>query len=271
MIKPAEIQQIARCEGVRDTQIEKDYVISWILTGISNKEMIFNHLLFKGGTVLKKFYFKDYRYSEDLDFTLLNKEITSNVIHTSFEATFEFIKAEANITLSLSDINENETENLNFMISYVGPLGGSGANKHVKVDISKNELLQFALTKREMIKKYSDFEPCRLLCYSLEEVMIEKMRSLLSRQQPRDFYDLWYLSEYEGLEMSDYVQEFETKTKYKGLNPSNLENRINQLLPIFKARWTSSLSDQIRNLPPFEQISRELGRHFRKLFKHSII
>ena len=31
MIKPAEIQQIARKEGVRDAQIEKDYVISWIL------------------------------------------------------------------------------------------------------------------------------------------------------------------------------------------------------------------------------------------------
>jgi len=103
------------------------------------------------------------------------------------------------------------------------------------------------------------------------KTLIEKMRSLLSRQQPRDFYDLWYLSEYEKLEMSDYLQEFETKTKYKGLAPSALENRINQLLPIFKARWTGSLSNQIRNLPPFEQVSRELGRHFRKLFKQSTI
>jgi hypothetical protein len=33
MIKPGEIQQKARAAGVRDHQIEKDYVLSWILKG----------------------------------------------------------------------------------------------------------------------------------------------------------------------------------------------------------------------------------------------
>jgi predicted nucleotidyltransferase component of viral defense system len=75
MIKPAEIQQIARKEGVRDTQIEKDYILSWIITGISQ-----NELLFKGGTVLKKIYFSDYRFSEDLDFTLLDTGVSGNAI-----------------------------------------------------------------------------------------------------------------------------------------------------------------------------------------------
>jgi len=267
MIKPAEIQQIARKEGVRDTQIEKDYVISWILAGIANNQLLFNNLLFKGGTVLKKFYFKDYRYSEDLDFTLLDVGITNLAINDSISAVFEYIKEEANITLSLSDFGEHETDTINFYINYVGPLGGSGANKNVKVDISKNELLIFDLKEKEMFDKYSDYEHCRLKCYSLEEVMTEKMRSLLSRQQPRDLYDLWYLSEYEGMEMSNYISEFEAKAQHKGLTPDNLENRINQLLPVFKTRWEGSLREQIRDLPPFDQISREMGRHFRKLFK----
>ena len=35
MIKPGEIQQKARETGVRDQQIEKDYVLSWILKGIA--------------------------------------------------------------------------------------------------------------------------------------------------------------------------------------------------------------------------------------------
>ena len=29
-----------------------------------------------------------------------------------------------------------------------------------------------------------------------------------------------------------------------------------------------SLKEQIKDLPPFEQVSRELGRHFRKLFNN---
>jgi len=35
MIKPSEIQQKARNAEVRDQQIEKDYVLSWILKGIA--------------------------------------------------------------------------------------------------------------------------------------------------------------------------------------------------------------------------------------------
>jgi uncharacterized protein len=55
---------------VRDQQIEKDYVLSWILQGIAENESLAKALVFKGGTVLKKAYFKDYRFSEDLDFTI---------------------------------------------------------------------------------------------------------------------------------------------------------------------------------------------------------
>ncbi|GAB6009880.1 nucleotidyl transferase AbiEii/AbiGii toxin family protein [Dysgonomonas reticulitermitis] len=264
MIRPAEIQQNARKEGVRDTQIEKDYILSWILIGVSNNELLSDILAFKGGTVLRKFYFDDYRHSEDLDFTLL-KPITNNEIKSAFETSFEFIREEANIPLSIVEFGEHATGNINFYISYTGALGGAG--KQVKVDISKDELLLFDLEKKPLFATYSDHIDSQVKCYSLSEVITEKLRSLLSRQQPRDFYDLWYLSEIEGLEMSDYIAEFGGKAKYKGLNPDNLENRIEQLLPVFKARWEKSMSEQIKDLPPFEQVARELGRHFRKVFK----
>ena len=37
MIQPGEINKIAARLGLRDAQIEKDYVIGWILNGISKK------------------------------------------------------------------------------------------------------------------------------------------------------------------------------------------------------------------------------------------
>jgi predicted nucleotidyltransferase component of viral defense system len=264
MIKPSEIQQIARKEGVRDAQIEKDYIISWILTGIAHNELLSTILVFKGGTVLKKFYYEDYRHSEDMDFTLLELQ-TNEKIKAAFKDSFDFVKEEANISLTLTEFSEHETDNINFYITYTGVLGGTG--KRVKVDISKNELLQFPVETKLLFQTYSDHIDAFIKCYSLPEVMTEKLRSLLSRQQPRDFYDLWYLSEIEGIEMCDYIAEFEAKAKYKGLNPEHLESRIEKVLPAFKSRWESSIKDQIKNLPPFEQVSRELGRHFRKLFK----
>lgn len=66
MIKPGEIDKIAIEKGVRAKQIEKDYVISWVLWGIAKNKFFNNNLVFKGGTCLKKMYFEDYRYSEDM-------------------------------------------------------------------------------------------------------------------------------------------------------------------------------------------------------------
>lgn len=265
MIRPAEIQRKARKEGVRDTQIEKDYILSWILTGIAHNKLLSEILVFKGGTLLKKFYFEDYRHSEDLDFTLLDGTKTLEEIKSAFESSFDFVRKETNISLAISDYGEHETETVNFFINYNGALGGTG--KRVKTDISKNELLQFELETKPLFPTYSDHIDSVAKCYSLPEVVTEKLRSLLSRQQPRDFFDLWYLLEVEGMEISEYVSEFEAKAKHKRLNPDSLESRIEKILPTFKSRWESSIKDQIRDLPPFEQVSRELGRHFRKLFK----
>ncbi len=140
MIKPGEIQKKANAAGVRDTQIEKDYILSWILNGIAQHEKLSKVLVFKGGTLLKKVYFDDYRYSEDLDFTLID-ELTNDELLVAIGQCFEFIKEEANIDLEGIDQNDHEDGGMNFYIHYVGPLGGQGAHKRVKVDISRSEEL----------------------------------------------------------------------------------------------------------------------------------
>lgn len=267
MIRPAEIQRIAGTVRVRDTQIEKDYILSWILIGIAHDEQLRKALFFKGGTVLKKFYFKNYRYSEDLDFTLADLSMTAEDVHKHFETAKEFVAQEANIRLSVNDFNVHSTGNIYFYLQYVGPLGGSGENKKVKVDISTDEHICFPTEERTMFKTFSDELPCRIQCYSLDEVMVEKLRSLISRTQPRDYYDLWYLCEQENMDMAFHQPEFEQKCVHKGIDALSLEDKLNAKLDNFKARWIQSLQDQIADLPPFEQINRELSRHFKRFFK----
>ena len=141
MIRSGEIQKKANNLGVRDQQIEKDYILSWILQGISQHEELSSAMAFKGGTVLKKVYFEDYRFSEDLDFTLLDEAVDSGTILDWFTEVFGFVKQAANIPLTIIDDNEHADGGINFYISYTGPLGGTGANKKVKVDISRSEKL----------------------------------------------------------------------------------------------------------------------------------
>ena len=265
MIKSGEIQQKARNLGVRDQQIEKDYILSWILFGISKHEQLSKTIVFKGGTVLKKIYFEDYRFSEDLDFTLFNSKTENETVFEWFKETFEFIKEEANIPLEIISDNEHEDGGINFYVSYIGPLGGQGSNKKVKVDISRNEKMVFEPVLKNVFLDYSDLEEHKLLCYPLEEVLVEKMRSVMQRMQARDFYDIWFLLEQHGMGIDFYASEFKTKCENKGLQATDFPKKLTERLPQYKGRWQSSLKEQIKDLPNFEQVEREVQRHIKKL------
>ena len=78
-------------------------MLSWILQGVAQHKQLSKTIVFKGGTVLKKIYFEDYRFSEDLDFTSLNNDITNEQIFEWFKETFEYILEEANIRLEIID------------------------------------------------------------------------------------------------------------------------------------------------------------------------
>jgi hypothetical protein len=129
--------------------------------------------------LLKKSYFRNYRFSEDLDFTLIEEAIGREEIYNGFTEIFKLILDEANIFLEIIKDNELLHGGINFYIGFVGPLGGFGANKKIKVDISKEEILEFEPKRRDLFLSYSDLQVHSLLCYSREEVLTEKMRSII--------------------------------------------------------------------------------------------
>jgi predicted nucleotidyltransferase component of viral defense system len=263
MIRPAEIEQIASKSGVRAIQIEKDYILTWLLYGISKQERLCKVLAFKGGTVLKKVYIEDYRYSEDLDFTLLQESLSNEELFGDFKKIFAFIKEKANIGLQQLEDSEHESGSINFYIGYTGPLGGT--NKQVKIDITRKETLELAPMMKPVFIHYSDLSAFQVLSYTLEEILIEKMCALMGRTQPRDLYDLWYLLEYEKVDIKHSWPEFERKARNKGHTPKSFRTKVESKLNGFKGRWHGSLASQIKELPDFDSVVRELNKHFRKI------
>src|SRR6202035_5794721 len=55
---------------IPESVLERDYCLAWLLCTLAESDLK-PILAFKGGTALKRCYFGDYRFSEDLDFTLL--------------------------------------------------------------------------------------------------------------------------------------------------------------------------------------------------------
>ncbi len=67
MISRQEIMDFSREFGLSPNIVEKDYLLGWVLAGISNHGELGSDWVFKGGTCLKKCYFETYRFSEDVD------------------------------------------------------------------------------------------------------------------------------------------------------------------------------------------------------------
>jgi predicted nucleotidyltransferase component of viral defense system len=86
MIKKSEIMELSREFSLVANIIEKDYVLGWVLAGIANHQELFKNWIFKGGACLKKCYFETYRFSEDLDYTLIDtKHISEPFLLENFK------------------------------------------------------------------------------------------------------------------------------------------------------------------------------------------
>lgn len=265
MIQPGEVQQIANRLGVRDTQIEKDYVIGWVLNGISNNKYLKERLIFKGGTALRKIYFHDYRLSEDLDFTFNGEGFNPEELKKHFEELTLWLREESRITMNIEDENVHQTGNYNSYLGYTGPLGGAGSNKSIKIDIANDELLCEKPVERAVYNEYSDLqESFGILCYPLGEIIAEKMRSLVQRTMPRDVYDIWYLFDVENGDIEDYIYDFRRKAESKNLKPEDFVKTVQNKKEIFKKQWDQHLANQIRDIPDFEDVWRRLGKHWKK-------
>ena len=86
------ILQAHQSTGIPWHVIERDYLLSWFLAGISQVPTLFDTLVFKGGTALRKCYFDDYRFSEDLDFTGLPEAPRGDNMENSIREACEIVQ-----------------------------------------------------------------------------------------------------------------------------------------------------------------------------------
>ncbi|MCB1119742.1 MAG: nucleotidyl transferase AbiEii/AbiGii toxin family protein, partial [Chlamydiia bacterium] len=92
MIGKPEILGMATEASLLPNVVEKDYVLGWILAGISANKVLRESWVFKGGTCLKKCHFETFRFSEDLDFTLRDaSQLDESFLKSTFIEVTEWI------------------------------------------------------------------------------------------------------------------------------------------------------------------------------------
>lgn len=246
MIGPSKIKKTARNKGVPPTTVERDYVQNCFLKSLYSRSDSF---LFKGGTAIRKAFISDYRFSDDLDFTLseyLKKEKIAELI--------EYIKADVREESEVFFEDEIQFKDVatgwKVYLSYTSILSQNITIKlNLDLTSSQEEEIVTPVEKHPLIHPYPDICKVDLITYSLTEITLEKLRALCDRGWPRDLYDVYNL--WPRVEKENLGKMFYKKCRIRGLEPT-LDSYSQRKEKIRRA-WSKSLKHQLKDVPDFEK------------------
>lgn len=263
MILKREIEKLAEQKGVAKSTIDKDWVLGHFIDAIFSISKCRDELVFKGGTYLKKCWYPDYRFSEDLDFTSVNPEFIFDA--KLLKKIVALVTNRTEIPLYIKELKELKFNDIRTGFAAVIKFWGADHPKNqpppaairwttsIKIEIILYEKIYFEIENRRVIHDYSDSlskEAESIPCYSINEVLAEKLRALIQRSYtaPRDVYDIWYLANHtKELNWNEIVKAFYNKMKLKGLVFTGVDQMINpENDKRLKAAWNNSLAHQIK-------------------------
>lgn len=252
---------------IPEAVLERDYCLAWFLTGLSSSPLR-ESLVFKGGTALKRCYFGDYRFSEDLDFTLV-EESPIEMIFNELERIHADVQRDSGVRIRFSrEARKKHHNSHTFYLAYEGPLPGA-STKEAKVDITISERIVFPIQDRAVLKGYDEYsdlpEDSIIRVYAMEEILVEKVVALSdrARNEPRDLYDVWYLMSGKHVELSNLIRELESKLEFRGRTLAGIGEEFVKKLSRYKKLWNIRLAAQISILPHYDEVARSVKREFR--------
>lgn len=239
MITKAELVSIARKQKLPLGLIEKDFILTLVLREIY-KSRLKDTLIFKGGTALHKLYLHK-RLSVDLDFTafigfdidvlkntLLIKEINSEIKKT--------VTGEKSVSMDLKYVSI-----LNYPDS-------------IKIDISLREKPLCSIKDAMLQSPY--FEDFAVKTFQIEEMAAEKIRALMQRKRPRDYFDMWLLLR------EIKFRDFESLAKEKLHEADDVFDiaLIFADLDVVRSLWNDDLRQLIPKLPDFDVVVSDMKK-----------
>ena len=212
VIKQAKELSISPVEVIREEM--EVFIIDWL-----SRSKISEKVIFKGGTALRLVYGSP-RFSQDLDFSIIKK------INFSEFSTLVKKVVNSRAELSLKDIYDKR--NTLFALFLV-------KDRVLKQSFS----IKIELSKKKYRLKRKDFQlkavrsPVSILTpliytYTLERILYEKKLAIKTREEPRDYFDLWWLGEKLGKKIN---------IKKPRIHAGKFIGEISQLLPDHLKNW----------------------------------
>lgn len=253
MIPEAEIRRAAARLGVDPMIVDLDYVQGCFLATLCRQPESAS-LVFKGGTCLKQCYYADYRFSKDLDFTVIRR-LSQNTLARLLDKVLAASADEWQIDLGIRPVkieavdDEYGKESYQVRLYYRGPWLRGGDPQAIRLDVTTSEVLAFPPSERAILHPYSDASQLanvRVPCYDLLEMVAEKVRALAGQRKfaiSRDIYDIAQLADRHDIDMGRLTTAIPAKWRVKGLPPTPFDfARLIERREEFKGDWERNLA-----------------------------
>lgn len=255
LITTEQIRKLARTQELAVGVIEKDYALSWLLRGFYMENSgVKDTFVLKGGTAIRKIYFPEtWRFSEDLDFTVTYKK-DANEIRESMQDVFERLRIESGINYSFESFHPTEGAII-ANVQFVGPLSFTNRIKH---DLTLKEKMVLKPERRTIKKGFPDLPSFRVLTYSLLEIFVEKIRSIMQRGYSRDYYDVWRLLKDSRFKDSEIKKLLIQKCELNGLRYQPALIFDGTRLSQARGFWIEGLGYLTKEVPSFDTVISEM-------------
>jgi predicted nucleotidyltransferase component of viral defense system len=248
LISRTELQEIALFKRLSLRNAERDYFLDLCLQTVSRHGQ---DLVFKGGTALYKLHNLN-RFSVDLDFVSQRKRSDIDALTDEILRTARLLGINAR-----SQEVEQYQRGINFTVAFNGPLydGSKRSATSVAFNISLRERPQFVETLM-YVPVYKELGSFELRVLRSDELLSEKVRAVMTREKPRDVYDVWFLLLGKGIKLDkDLVDR---KLKIYGMRYDS--EGFLKAAKRKRMMWVTDLKDLILGeLPSFDKIIEEIS------------
>jgi len=243
-------------DGVDAAVVERDYVLAHIVAQLHHAKLPDGgQLVFKGGTALRLVHIGEYRYSADLDFTVIGS--SAGVATAAMVDVLDAARQHAEFPVL-------ELTNGESPIEYVGPLNAAKP-RHLKLDISDTEVVEIIEQRSILDGVWPDLpDAVPFAVYPVGEIAAEKLRCIMQRLQCRDLYDIFRLVEDTGVSLDEVRPLFEQKARAKGLDPATFAEKFDKQVGRYKPRWDGEMSNHLADPPRFDDVLRVVQRNLRR-------
>jgi predicted nucleotidyltransferase component of viral defense system len=223
--------------------VEKDLAVTVLLSVISKFSKL-SQMTFKGGTALKKIYFPQTRFSEDLDFTC-----DSDISQDLKNMLEDEIKAKLDVNFTSIKSEKPGKNSKKFHVKYNG---FNDQPNSVRIDISLREKVIRKSVPMPVRHFYELGNPFTIPAMDLEEIMAEKVRAIIyTPGQPRHLYDSWYLSAQNNVKIIPSLVH--SKIRFYD-EPFSIE-KFKQSVSDMKEDWEKDLRPFLFDVPSFDTVS----------------